>query len=182
MITQAYLKERLDYNKDTGVFTWKRRPGSSRTINSWNTRYSGAEAGTVRLCTKSKSLYYSFINLLNKPRRSHGLAWLYVYGENAPLIDHIDGDGLNNKIENLRSTTQSINTRKAKVSTKNTSGYKGVSLRSDTKRWTARSKVDGKYKSLGTFNSKEDAFEAYCKSVESQTGEVHRDLITSPSQ
>lgn len=181
MITQAYLKGRLDYNENTGVFTWKCRLGSSRTINSWNTRYSGTEAGTVRLCTNSESLYYRFINLLDKPRRAHGLAWLYVYGESAPLIDHIDGDGLNNRIDNLRSTTQSVNTRKSRISKRNTSGYKGVSLRSDTNRWTARSKVDGKYKSLGSFNSKGEAFEAYCKSVESQTGEIHRDLITSPS-
>lgn len=182
MITQAYLKERLDYNENTGVFTWKRRPGSSRTINSWNTRYSGCEAGTVRLCTKSENLYYQFINLINKPRRSHGLAWLYVHGVLPERIDHIDGDGLNNKISNLRVISHGDNVRKARIAKNNTSGYKGVFWRKDTNKWAARSKVDGKYKSLGSFDSKEDAFAAYCKSVESQTGEVHIDLITSPSK
>ena len=179
MITQAYLIERLDYNQETGVFTWKRKPGNSRTINSWNTRYSGTEAGTIRLSDNSDTLYYRFINLFDKPRRAHRLAWMYVYGEDAKLIDHIDGDGLNNKIENLRNTTSLINTRKGKIQTNNTSGFKGVSLRGDTNRWTARCKVGKAYKSLGTFDTKEEAFDAYCKKVIELTGEIHIRLITN---
>lgn len=180
MITQAYLIERLDYNPETGVFTWKRRLGNSRTINSWNTRYSGTEAGTVRLSENSDTLYYRFINLLDKPRRAHRLAWLYVHGEDAELIDHIDSDGLNNKIKNLRNTSSLINTRKGKIQTNNKSGFKGVSLRSDTGRWSARCKVGRKFKSLGCFDTKEAAFEAYCSKVLELTGEIHLDLITKP--
>lgn len=179
MITREYLHSRLDYSPLTGVFTWKRRPGDERTINSWNTKYAGKEAGTVRLSDKSDDLCYRFINLDGKSTRAHRLAWLHVHGSYVELIDHIDGDGLNNKITNLRPLTQSDNIRKGKIQTNNTSGMKGVSLRSDTGRWTARCQVGTQYKSLGSFDTKEQAFKAYCDKVLELTGELHIDLITN---
>jgi hypothetical protein len=182
MITREYLYSRLDYNPLTGVFIWKRRPGNERTINTWNTRYSGKVAGTVRLSDKSDDLYYRFIHLDGKQRRSHRLAWLYVYGENVELVDHIDGDGLNNRISNLRPLSQSNNIRKGKLQVNNTSGMKGVSLRADTGKWTARCKVGKQYKSLGSFDTKEQAFEAYCSKVFELTGELHLDLITKEDE
>lgn len=181
MLTQALVRERLDYNLETGVFTWKVRPCNSRTTNSWNTRYAGTEAGYIYLHDKDGDLYYRKVSINDHPYRLHRIAWLYVHGILPERIDHIDGDGLNNKISNLRVISHGDNIRKARIAKNNTSGYKGVFWRKDTNRWAARSKVDGKYKSLGSFDSKEDAFDAYCKSVEFQTGEIHRDLITNPS-
>lgn len=181
MLTQALVNERLDYNSETGVFTWKVRPCNSRTINSWNTRYAGTEAGYIYLHDKDGDLYYRKVSINDHPYRLHRIAWLYVHGVLPDRIDHIDGNGLNNKLSNLRVISHGDNIRKARIAKNNTSGYKGVFWRKDTNRWAARSKVDGKYKSLGSFDSKEEAFDAYCKSVESQTGEIHRDLITSPS-
>lgn len=177
MITQEYLKSRLSYDPDTGVFTWKVKPGFGRTTKSWNTRYSGTVAGTVHKVDKSDDLCYIFINLLDIPRRAHRLAWLYVYGEDAPLLDHIDGNGLNNRISNLRPLSGSDNIRKGKISKKNTSGFKGVSYRKDTNRWTARCKVGKMYKSLGSFDTKEEAFKVYSQKVLELTGELHENLI-----
>lgn len=178
-LTQAYLKERLHYNPDTGVFTWKRRPGNERTINTWNTRYSGTEAGYVYLHDKDGDLCYRKVSVDDHPYRLHRLAWMYVYGEYPDRIDHIDGNGLNNKISNLRVISHGDNIRKARIAKNNTSGFKGVFWRKDTERWAARSKVDGKYKSLGSYDTKEEAFAVYCRNVMEQTGEIHLDLIKS---
>ena len=176
MLTQAYVKERLDYNPETGLFTWKRLPGNSRTINSWNTRYSGTQAGFTY--NHNDELKYIKMSIDDHPYRAHRIAWLWMYGEDVERIDHIDGDGLNNRIENLRLISHGNNIRKAKIAKNNTSGMKGVSLRADTGKWTTRCKVGKQYKSLGSFETKEAAFEAYCSKVLELTGEIHLDLIT----
>lgn len=178
MITQEYLKSRLHYDSLTGIFTWKLRPGNERTINSWNTRYAGKEAGTIREVHKVTGLSYKFINLDGKICRAHRLAWLYEYGEIPKLLDHEDGDGLNNRILNLRDSSASDNLRKAKLAATNTSGFKGVSYRKDTNKWTARTKVGNKYQSLGCFDTKEEAFAVYCEKVQEVSGELHLNLIT----
>jgi hypothetical protein len=178
MITQDYLKTRLQYDPLTGIFTWKLRPGNERTINSWNARYAGKEAGTIREINKDTGLSYNFINLDGKICRAHRLAWLYEYGVFPRLVDHIDGDGLNNRLSNLQELSSSNNIRKAKLAITNTSGFKGVSYRKDTGRWTARAKIGSKYQSLGCFDNREDAFEAYCDVVLDVVGELHLDLIS----
>lgn len=178
MITQEYLKTRLHYDPLTGIFTWKLRPGNERVINTWNTRYAGKEAGTIREVNKGSGLFYNVISFEGKTCRAHRLAWIYVYGEVPPLLDHEDGDGLNNKIGNLRVLSSSNNLRKGKIPFNNTSGFKGVSYRKDTNKWTARTKVGSKYQSLGCFDTKEEAFAVYCDKVQEISGELHLNLIT----
>jgi len=172
------IKSRLVYHSETGEFSWKRVPGNSRTINSWNSRYSGKIAGTKRCVNKESKLYYVFINIEGMIYRAHALVWLFEKGELVKGIDHIDGDGLNNHISNLRVVPHSINQRKARIPVNNTSGFKGVSYRKDTCKWTARAKIQGRYKSLGSFTTKEEAFDAYKNAVLEECGEIHVHLIT----
>lgn len=172
------IEERLEYLSETGEFLWKRLPGNSRTINSWNTRYAGKIAGTIRCVNKDSGLYYKFINIEGIVHRAHHLVWLFEHGSIPAMIDHLDGNGLNNKIDNLRELSMSDNIRKARIQVNNTSGYKGVSFRKDTGKWTARTKIDGKYVSLGSFCTKEEAFEIYSQKVLEIAGEIHLDLIT----
>lgn len=167
---QGYLKSILDYNPESGELTWKKRVGEDRTTKSWNTRYAGKVAG-------SKRGSYWQLTIDDHSVKAHPIIWIWMTGEICPLIDHIDGDGMNNKWSNLRSLDMSRNIRKGKIQSNNTSGYKGVSFRSDTGRWTARCKIGGKYPSLGTFSTKEQAFSAYCAKVLEISGEIHIDLI-----
>lgn len=77
------------------------------------------------------------------------------------IVDHIDGNGLNNQKSNLRICTHSQNkawgTTKARPN--NTSGYRGVYLKG--KRWAARIKLNYRYINLGCFDTKEGAALAY---------------------
>lgn len=78
----------------------------------------------------------------------------------APLglvVDHLNGNRLDNRRANLRICTQKENMQNVKRAVSNTSGYKGVSQTSDKRGWVA--KCAKRY--LGTFTSKEDAAAAY---------------------
>jgi hypothetical protein len=77
------------------------------------------------------------------------------------VVDHVNGDRLDNRRENLRVTDVSTNTRNCKLTKRNRSGYKGVSLASDAKRWEARIMKDYKIVWRRTFDSAEEAAEAY---------------------
>ena len=73
------------------------------------------------------------------------------------ILDHIDGNKLNNRIENLRECTEVQNCYNAKTPKNNTSGIKGVSWSKRLKKWRAQIQVNGKKKSLGFFFDKEVA-------------------------
>jgi hypothetical protein len=91
--------------------------------------------------------------------------------ENKTIVDHIDNNRLNNNISNLRWATNQENARNSKISTKNTSGAKGVFYDKSSQKWRAQIKVDGKHKGLGSFETKEEALEARLKAVEKYFGE-----------
>ena len=72
-------------------------------------------------------------------------------------IDHIDGNTLNNKLENLRTVDRGTNNRNAARRSDNTSGVCGVSWCNRDKRWVATICKDGKRFTLGRFYSLDDA-------------------------
>ena len=78
MLTQERLHEVLNYDPDTGIFTWKERPIETfKTVgagNTWNTRYAGTVAGS-----KDKDGYI-VVRIGGKRYFAHRLAFLYVHG------------------------------------------------------------------------------------------------------
>lgn len=85
--------------------------------------------------------------------------------------DHINGDKLDNQKCNLRSCTRSENERNKPLSSRNTSGFKGVCWNKKDKRWRAKIKVNGKIIPLGNYLKPEDAYAAYCKAALELHGE-----------
>ena len=77
-------------------------------------------------------------------------------------VDHISGDGLDNRRANLRLATNAENTRNMRLGSDNTSGFKGVSFRKDTQRWRAYIVLDGVHHTLGCYDTRGEAHEAYC--------------------
>lgn len=76
-------------------------------------------------------------------------------------VDHIDGDGLNNRRANLRRCTHAQNGANRPAPSSNKSGYKGVSFCRQTGRYRAILGVDGKKFRAGRFDTAEEAARAY---------------------
>lgn len=86
-------------------------------------------------------------------------------------IDHWDGDGLNNQDENLRECTTAENGRNRGKTKNNTTGFKGVNLNKQSKKFRAEIWVDGKKICLGSFTNIEDAALAYNEAAKQYHGE-----------
>lgn len=78
-------------------------------------------------------------------------------------VDHIDGNGLNNRRGNLREASRSQNNQNRATYKNSTSGVKGVNFHKKSGKWHARVHANGKCFSLGLFSSANDAHAAYCK-------------------
>lgn len=89
--------------------------------------------------------------------------------------DHRDGDGLNNRRHNLRPATKAQNGRNRRRNKNNTSGFKGVSWHTQRSRWRAQIMVDRHKKSLGLFDTPEDAYAAYVRASKALHGEFAND-------
>ena len=159
-----YINEALLYNKKTGIFAWKKRPlhhfKNEHGMNIWNSRYPNKQAGTIYTPTKGSNYKRVKIVISNKPIMAHQAAWMIANG-NIPIglfIDHIDGDATNNAIDNLRLVTHSENHRNRHIQSNNTSGMPGV--RKQLNKWSARIKIQGKEKHLGSFETFEEASNA----------------------
>lgn len=82
-------------------------------------------------------------------------------------VDHINGNGLDNRKANLRFCTRSQNNANRQTTQSRSSPYKGVHFEKQTGKWRAEIHKDGKKYRLGRFERIEDAAEAYKnKSIE----------------
>ena len=155
-ISYKRLIERLSYDPQTGEFRWK--------VN-----VPKRKAGQVAGCLfKSRENFYIHINIDRVIYQAHRLAWFYVYGNWPPEdIDHVNGNGLDNRIANLRLSSRSQNHMNRKLC-RNAIGFKGVSLHKASGLWRARIKIGGKggkQISLGYWKTPQQAKEAYDKAA-----------------
>ena len=86
-------------------------------------------------------------------------------------VDHRDGIGTNNWRDNLRVCAHVENAQNRRMSRRNSSGFKGVSLYKKTGRWCAQIMVSGKQNWLGQFDTPELAHAAYCAAADRLHGE-----------
>ena len=155
-LTAEQLREVLDYNPVTGIFTWKvcRGCGCPRV---------GEVAGTP------SSKGYIVISLRYKRYKAHRLAWLHFYGKwPEDQIDHKDTIKTNNSIDNLRPATNSQNMANALRH----NGLKGVTY--DRGRWIAQITKNRRKTYLGSFSTKEEAHAAYALKAKELHGEFSR--------
>jgi len=162
--------ELLSVNFNTGILTWNVRDRKYFSCNKshilWNITYSGKRAGTRYL---DRGSYYYQVCIFKKIYKVHRIIWLMKNRTWPNIIDHIDHNGANNNIDNLRSVTHQENQKNRRMSVYNTSGITGVSMTKQNGKWRASIKVCGKQKYIGYYD---DFFEAVCarKSAEIKYG------------
>jgi hypothetical protein len=152
--TIELLRDRLTYDSSTGVFTFRKTSGRA---------VAGKVAGCNHQHNDSPHLWYQVIGIEKQYYKAHRLAWFFVYGVDpgAQEIDHIDGNGLNNAITNLRICTSSQNNQNRRRRLDNSSGFNGVDYVKRSKKFRARICKDGKLTHIGMFQTAEEAFAAH---------------------
>ena len=147
-VSQARLRELLHYDEISGRFV--RRVGVKGSA-------SGVQVGST-----STLKHCRYVVVDGRKYKEHHLVWLYRFGTfPTKCIDHINGDPLDNRIENLREATLAENAQNVAMHRDNTSGYLGVSFDRPRNKFQARLCVDGKVVFRGRFDTAEEAHEAY---------------------
>lgn len=173
--SQEYLKSILYYDEESGLLTWKSRPlehfKELRSCNSWNSQKANKIAGGER--TTPSGYTYKRVVIDQVVYRYHRVIWKMVYGEEVNLLDHIDGDATNNRVNNLRASSHSLNGKNTRLHKHNKSGIMGVNFLTDSGMWQVRIKNMQETIHLATCA---DFFEACCirKSAENLYGFSHR--------
>ena len=142
-----------------------------KDIPGYKGMYQVSNLGNVKSFRKSKERIlkpsigdkgYYVVTLFNKRRIHQQVAEAFL--NHTPcgmklVIDHINNDKLDNRVENLQVVTQRFNT--SKTEGKGTSKYKGVSWYKKYNKWIAQITIDRKRINLGYFNCELAASLAY---------------------
>jgi hypothetical protein len=120
--------------KDEYVKHFKYNPESpsclDRIAGTWTGTHEKGTLGATGHLYHYKRLdsYYWKVKFQNQSLFAHRIIWTLFHGEipENHVIDHVDGDSTNNKIENLRCVTQDVNARNKGKNKNNTSGLTGI--------------------------------------------------------
>lgn len=146
-VTPERLREALDYDSETGLFTWRIHCGPAKP---------GKPANPLDVTTG-----YIRISLDGRNYQAHRLAWLHHYGVwPSHEIDHINGDRADNRIANLRDVPRPTNMANKRAG-RGRSQYIGVNWHEAMGRFEACITRDGRRHRLGFFEIEEEAAIAY---------------------
>lgn len=160
LITPEYLRQRIAYDPQTGALEFLPRPLSDfpneRIWKGWNSRQVGKPAFAQKAAHGYMTGRMAGVNLY-----AHRVAWMIVHGNEPDCIDHINGDGWDNRLANLRSVSHAENLRNMKAKG---SGQLGIVKAHN--RWRVRI---GNSSKVGTFATLEEA-KAARKAAEAALG------------
>ena len=149
----SFFQERLEYDAQTGEFTW---------LGDFNAKRVGRRAGTT---VGAKG--YRTITIKKRRFYEHRIAWYMMTGQDPTgfEVDHINGDKSDNRFSNLRLATSQTNKANCGLTASNSSGFKGVHARGS--RWIAGITHNRRLIHIGMFKTAEEATTAYdAKAVE----------------
>ncbi|MCE8421382.1 HNH endonuclease, partial [Rhodovulum sulfidophilum] len=152
------LMSMFRYDEGTGALLWRYRPVATfrtlRDAEAWNSRFCNTPAGNfdgrylrVRIDGRGRFL-------------AHRIIFKMHFGSEPELIDHIDGNTQNNRIDNLRSVGAYDNSRNSCIPKSNLTGARGVRWDKERGRWRAFITVDRKFRHIGNFDDFDAALSA----------------------
>jgi len=131
-LDQTTIKTILE-DKD-GVLYWRKTGKKAGTLH---------HTGYIQICVNQKL------------HNAHRLMFMLHHGWVPEVIDHVDGNRANNKIDNLRTATWSQNLQNMKLRPTNKSGCKNVSWSSTKQKWVVQLSIGGRQTNLGRFDDLE---------------------------
>lgn len=144
--TREELAKYLKYDPESGAITWWR--------SRHGTKGAGSRAGKADESTNG----YRVIGFFGDYYRASHIAWVLTYGEWPSMIDHINGDRADDRIDNLRESSPREN---ALNTEKHRNGHLAGTHQTRTGAWRSQIVVNGKHYHLGTFATAEDAHKEY---------------------
>ena len=143
-LTQEYVKHLFDYSD--GMLIRRIQKGKIGKVGT----VAGAVNSTGRSQIGIDGVYYL----------AHRIVYLWHHGNVPEFIDHIDGNPLNNRIENLRPATKLQNSWNMKTSANSTSGVKNVKWHKQSSKWDVTISHNKERKTIGRFKHFDDAVSA----------------------
>lgn len=138
-ITKENLLNIFNYNKEEGKLYWKNPTG--------NRVQAGKEAGNI---FKGHGTEYRQVCIQKKTIFTHRIIWFIETGSWPKYdIDHIDGNGLNNRFNNLRDVPPQENNKNGSKRCDNVSGITGISWNKAMQAWVVQIQVSGDNKYIG---------------------------------
>jgi hypothetical protein len=144
--TKEYLEEHCEFSQLHKTLVWKKKPSNRAVI--------GSPIGSI-----TRTGYWR-----SSRQQVHRLVWLLFKGTLPELdIDHVNGDRLDNRIENLREVTRKENLWNRK-------DVKGYSYCAKRKKYQARIRNNYAVTILGSFNTAQEAHDAYMTAKQKRDG------------
>jgi hypothetical protein len=140
-LTQERARELFDY-RDDGNLVWKVKKARANPGDVVGCEFQSSRGGRYRR-TKVDGVNYGV----------HQVVFLWHHGFIPNYTDHADGNGLNNRIENLREATQSQNCFNSRMRCDNTSGERNVYWHERARRWFVRLSINRRTRSFGTYKT-----------------------------
>ena len=153
-----HVRSRLDYDLETGIFTWRKRPVKTIYDKAWNARYARKRAGSA------DEQGYLQISIDGRTYKAHRLAWLYMTGQwPLDVVDHENNNRADNRWVNLRVVSHRQNTLNRRKP--GSSKYPGVYRDRKNRKFVAQIHARGKSRHLGSFDDELEAAAAYQKAA-----------------
>ena len=148
-LTPAIVNSVLNYDPDSGHFTWCSKHHSKRVV-------VGSRAGYLH-----KASGYREVALFGRTYKEHILAWFVHYGcWPSGEVDHVDHVRDHNWITNLEDKSHAQNARNKARLTNTVSGMQGIWFNKKRDRWVAEIRMNGKKVWQKSFRYQTDALEA----------------------
>jgi len=140
-LTQEYLKKLFEYQ--AGLLYWRIKPSPRINI--------GAQAG----CVDKNG--YRIIRINKQNYKAHRIIFFMFNGYWPEMVDHINGNKDDNRIENLRAADQHTNQYNRGIPKNNSSGVRGVYWNKSANKWQAYCWVDGVNHHIGVYTDLNEA-------------------------